>query len=474
MTTAAQPPPSFTLGDRVVLQGLQSATHLNGCHGCIARELQQGRYGVDIDVDSQRRNIKPVNLLREETDNDDEQMMVADAIEGILPENHGRAASYLLDLMRVNVACHFLHDQEVSSQMDLQRLRSTPAGMLYIARLTAVGWSIWTTEGVGGLDVGTGDGTFAMMKFGIEQVIEDFEVNNVTESDAAPILFARDALQSPHAAGGWHVRVHGNFWIVGSSPKTGAAYLIPEGNKSMVYEVLGILNALYPMVSRGPFTRPVLMTATLIPWYGRLLYDGVVIPAHGRNMPQQASPAVTKKLQAAVDEAVNRGRVILRLRDMQPALSMGSTVTSSRLAPNRDPPSEEEDRYMEQLAALPSPVQASMQDHFDEVKPWIWTFRRMGYTEEENPSHVGVVIRANGDVLGPFDCSALAPTSVDILRNAVTYARQLNRQPSFLSIDERFCCDRLKYLLRDTNISVQYYRPASKEETEVTLVMERM
>jgi hypothetical protein len=307
-------------------------------------------------------------------------------------------------------------------------------------------------------------GMYEMMKASVDQVMVDVEGQSVPESELANLLFAKDALQSPHAAGGWHVRVHGNFWIVGSSQHTGAAYLIPEDSKSMVYEVLGIRNALYPMIARGPFTRPVLMAATLIPWYGRLLYDGVVRPAHDMHTPQQASRALTEKLQAAVDMAVNGGRVIARLRDTQ-RVPASEGPSRPRLAPNRHPPTEEEGRYMEQLAALPAPIQASMEDNFDELKPWTWTFRRMGYTEEENPGHMGIVIRGNGVALGPFDCSALNPTSVDILRNTVTYARQLNRQPSVLSIDERVCCDRLKFLLQATDVRVHYYRPPSKEET---------
>jgi hypothetical protein len=472
MATAVAPP-SFAVGDRVVLEGLQSATHLNGRHGCIAREQQQGRYAVDIDVDSQRRAIKPINLLREELDNnDDDNMIVADAVEGILPENHGRAASYLLDLMRLNVAWHFSFDEDIRTHMDIERLRSSPAGLLKISHLTALGWSNWITEGGDGLDVGTGDsdnpmGMYEMMKATMDQVINDSEEIGVPEIEAPRMVFAKDALQSPHAAGGWHVRVHGNFWIVGSSQDTGAAYLIPELSKSMVYEVLGIRNALYPMVATGPFTRPVLMAATLIPWYGRLLYDGVVMPAHGMRIPQQASPVLAEKLQAAVDTAVNGGRVISQLRDTQRVPSVDPA--HPRLVPNRDPPTEEEGRYMEQLAALPAPVQASMENNFDEVKPWSWTFRRMGYTEEENPNHMGMVIRGIGDVLGPFSCSALAPTSVDILRSTVTYSRQLNRQPSVLSIDERVCCERLKFLLQATDVRIHYYRPPSKEETNAAM-----
>ena len=86
---------------------------------------------------------------------------------------------------------------------------------------------------------------------------------------------------------------------------------------------------------------------------------------------------------------------------------------------------------------------------------------------------LALVISAAGFLVGPFECSALAPTSVDILRFAVQYATQFNRQPKVLSIDERVCCDRVKFLLGETDskIRVEYYRPPSKEESDAAMAM---
>lgn len=463
---------SFQVGDRVVLQGLRSATHLNGRHGYVAVPLNaQGRFGVDVDVDSQRRAIKPGNLIKEV--DDDEDLTIVSPENGILPEHpHGRAASYLLDLMRMN-AGYYHGDYGELTQFDIERFRSTPQGMLKVAHLTSLGWTNWMKENQDGLELGDGDedSIYELTVAGNKQTLEEFEQKGVKESEVPQeLLFAREALQSKHAAGGWHVRVHGNFWVVGESPETGACYLIPEENKHMVYEVLGIRNALYPMVSRHGPTRPLLFAATLIPWYGRLLYDGVVMPAYNLRMPKQASPALADKLQESVRAAVEEGRVITRLRDTQgitdPAMA---PAPPAPVQPNRDPPTREERRYMNQLADLPGPVE--MEGDFEVVKPWAWTFRRGGYTEEENPTHSGFIIAAAGFIIGPFDCSALAPSSVDILQNTVNYARQFNRQPKVLSIDERVCCDRLKFILQDTPIRVEYYRPPSKEETAAAMAM---
>ena len=313
--------PPLEVGDRVVLQGLVNATHLNGRHGSIASPLDSGRFGVDIDVDSQRRAIKPVNLRREVEDDD---LIVVQAVNGVLPEHpHGRAASYLLDLMRVNAAYHCSDDGEIT-QYDLERYRASPPfGLIKIAHLTSLGWSHWITETGDGLELGGRDseGIYEIMKLGHQQTLEQFP----SQDNILPeLLFANEALESKHAAGGWHVRVHNNFWAVSESPEDGGCYLIPEGNKNMVYKVFGVRNALYPMVSRHG-TRPMLYSVTLIPWFGTLLYDGVIMPAHNRSVPKQASPVLAEKLLAAVDAAVNEGRVIARLRDTQAVADAAAT-----------------------------------------------------------------------------------------------------------------------------------------------------
>ena len=48
-----------------------------------------------------------------------------------------------------------------------------------------------------------------------------------------------------------------------------------------------------------------------------------------------------------------------------------------------------------------------------------WVYRRMGYSEMENPMHMGMVMAGTGMIMGPFWCSALKPTVVDILKDLV-------------------------------------------------------
>ena len=75
---------------------------------------------------------------------------------------------------------------------------------------------------------------------------------------------------------------------------------------------------------------------------------------------------------------------------------------------------------------------------------------------------------ADGSVLGLFECSTgLAPTSRDILKSMVHYGSRKtpSRQPSCINIDDHDCFERVHFLLKNTDIRVEYYKPPSKEET---------
>jgi hypothetical protein len=489
----------YFVGDRVILQGLNKAAHLNGRHGCIATPLnEQGRFGIDVDVDpSGRRAVKADNLIPEPlvdldvnvTANGDanavQQVQVAQAMNGILEQTHGKAASYLLDLMRVNASYHFASPEGQMGPEELERMRKSPTGLLRIAHLTALGWTHWMGEEGGGED-----GVHGLMVASNKEKIES-DANADLPSE---LYLARDALQTRRAAGGWDVRVNGNFWIVGQHPETGGALMVAEKNFGNVYDVLGIRNALYPMVAANqpnqnqdlslPFT-PVLLTATLIPWHGRLIYDGVVGPAHNMRMPMQANTSLTQKLLDSVEAANFEGRTIQCLRETRanttfapPSSSAAATAATasanSRVAHN--PPTNEEAKLLQNLAALPAPLRINPEDGdtFGAATPFIWVFRRMGYTEEENPYHGGAVMVADGSILGPFECSTgLTPTSMDILKSMVHYGSRKtpSRQPSCINIDDHDCFERVRFLLKNTDIRVEYYKPPSKEETAACMAL---
>ena len=127
-----------------------------------------------------------------------------------------------------------------------------------------------------------------------------------------------EALDCIEAVAGWYIRIHGDFWVVGHDEEGGTGtYIVPSGNQNMVYKILGIRNAHFQMIQRDFGDTPILMTMTLIPWYGRLLYDGVVTPKFQAGSGFKASNAYSQKLKAAVQKAVNEGRVVERIHELE-------------------------------------------------------------------------------------------------------------------------------------------------------------
>jgi hypothetical protein len=113
-----------------------------------------------------------------------------------------------------------------------------------------------------------------------------------------------------------------------------------------------------------------------------------------------------------------------------------------------------------------------------------WCFRRMGYTENENPSHTGIIIDARGSSpIGPFSCSSLAPTSTDILKalaHSASSSVSEGKMPVNVLIDDLACCERIQYLFREHpigsgnlegGIQAAYYPPPTREETAAAMAM---
>jgi hypothetical protein len=97
------------------------------------------------------------------------------------------------------------------------------------------------------------------------------------------------------------------------------------------------------------------------------------------------------------------------------------------------PPTNQEQALLDKLAAIPkSPAN---QEAFGGAPDGYWVFRRFGYTEAENPMHVGIVL-AGANPLGQFKCSALVPTALDILKGLVSMSRKMRKRPLQIGIDD--------------------------------------
>ena len=94
-----------------------------------------------------------------------------------------------------------------------------------------------------------------------------------------------------------------------------------------------------------------------------------------------------------------------------------------------------------------------------------WIFRRMGYTEADNPQHTAAILGGGSTLVGMVPpCAALAPTSDEILSSLVAAATKGGARPSMVATDEKSIVERLQQVLGAVGIQAMYYPPPSKEE----------
>jgi len=103
------------------------------------------------------------------------------------------------------------------------------------------------------------------------------------------------------------------------------------------------------------------------------------------------------------------------------------------------------------------------------IKNTMWTFRRFGFTEEENPEHRLSVIEATpgsqANILHVVTTLGLVPTTeeyVDILHDLVKAQR--GRMADTITVDAEAMADSLEAVVSDVPVKVLWYAPPSKEE----------
>ena len=103
----------------------------------------------------------------------------------------------------------------------------------------------------------------------VEYLKEQVPEHNPESVNDPTVQLMTKALDAVSAVGGWHIRVHGAFWVVGdvNEEESSGTYLIPDSNQNMVFKVLGIRNNLYTLVkNKNPDYRPLKMIVTMVPW----------------------------------------------------------------------------------------------------------------------------------------------------------------------------------------------------------------
>ena len=243
-----------------------------------------------------------------------------------------------------------------------------------------------------------------------------------------------------------------------------------------------------------------LVAITLLPWYGRLVYDGVLVPAPATSAtfqpPILACKDLKAKLDGSLEQAKCENRIIQKLSQLevkggslaglhdkllkavvaptvappapvprpgtaadnkQPPRQANSTGVPESAPPSRmkpramavpstqtlqSPPTAEEQQLVNDLKQLPK-TEVDRKDP-EEGMPahGMWVFRRFGLTEATNPKHGGMIM-AGPRPLGPFRCHAgLKPSTVDILKPLALLSRKLRKCPAVVWVDDPQCAAR--------------------------------
>lgn len=199
------------------------------------------------------------------------------------------------------------------------------------------------------------------------------------------------------------------------------------------------------------------------------MYDGVVSPPDSSQRPPMASSELRKSLRRSVALAKENGRVIEQLweLEMDPVEDSSSGETSQAgTKEDQKPATKDEMDLLNQLKAFRLPDLDRDQDANQ------WVMRRWGYTESENPEHMGMIMHGPKP-LGTFHCkTGLSPIPTDILVAMVDVCLEGHPElPRYLHIDDKGCFGRCQFLFQNhlPAIKVLYYLPPSAEETRARM-----
>jgi hypothetical protein len=145
---------------------------------------------------------------------------------------------------------------------------------------------------------------FLYKKF--KRFLETFQFRDESDRD-----FLWSAMHDARAMMSWDKAIQQEFYFV-ARDYTGS-YIIPKSNRKVVYKVVGLMkDRTASKLPSDPISfakTPALMKITVLPWYGRLLYDATALPAKGR-YTCAVNGARVEDLYSVVREAIRAGTVI--------------------------------------------------------------------------------------------------------------------------------------------------------------------
>lgn len=303
-------PPTTTMmstklenGDRIVLRGLQTAARLEGCHGTVAavQTANDGRILLAVHLDILKTFwIKPENVVREDPMQKHNMQNRATVNDGVLEPT--ATPSLGLPLMRTFAIVRWIVATQylLEKSLTVQQVPQLPVQKSL--ELNAYAIKHWND------------------KHGVRECLTSFvHHKDPNEQFTVEKRFIASVLKSDRGMKSWHYGLQGDFWFVGRD-FTGS-FVIPDKNKDIVYKVVGICrngggSFKKPGESVSLNAFPHCMPITIVPWFGRLLYDTTVLVP-----PKQLKRAqvhdLAHKLHENVLKAIQSSRVIEYLAEIE-------------------------------------------------------------------------------------------------------------------------------------------------------------
>lgn len=468
------PPPSSIAptGSRVRIHGLQAKPEFNGRDGrVVSIDPESGRVVVEVEAHAGALlRLKPSNLSPSPSP-------PLEAVAEVTSTGHLPEREYLClheTLMNGRLAVNEMNGGTVCKKVgsgaqgfaDLAQLQD----MKIMARLTSRMYSEWTASGK--LPDGSLGGVYHFLRLNAENTVAHYKKN------APPGAPLPENVKQMYSA--WCEESDVARWGDAASRRTGLFFLVEDTEDGAVlvdekdgavYEVFGIKETVCEPIVRGGGYLPQAVTTTLLPWRGRIVYDGVM----KGNVGGHITPAVAAMLEERVRRARECGAVVKNISHYGP-LSDAYDASKSIRAEVARAATDQNDAEVVRLAKkfIAFPVAPG-------VAGEMWIKRRFGYTKQNNPRNMlmcmaGPMAAPNG----PAFTKDLDPTPEELLRYALQCAQGLGGRPKMLGVDHQIAQVRVAAALtkagggdgdlgKNNKIICGYYPPPSQEEMELSI-----
>eukprot|EP00978_Attheya_sp_CCMP212_P006266 scaffold14188_cov50-Attheya_sp.AAC.5 len=479
-------------GTRVKIFGLTSAAgaKLNGTIGTVAGERHEvnGRFPVklvhSITGVEETKAIKPLNLnlfVAQKKEEEEEMSIVNYTKNAKLRTAHGMILDQILTLARweSNKICGNKLTNTYESFVKIPR--SNPE----MGRLNSLTFTYWHTSpalaGYRGVEKPLFDSTVDTLADQEDHICRTLGTETKWNADGPNGKYVvRNFVRFMRS---WEKeRITGEFWVMKVVPTGTIMVSKGEGGLGPVYLVKGmdsVIGDLCPSL-------PCFVTATLLPVYNSLVYDGMLVAAR---FP--VAGALKGKLETLVESAVTNKTIItqgksaaLGLWDSDPPplppVTEGGTKPSTRLVGGAIDVGDDtfevtkaQEKLARKILKIAAKKQSPSAGNGSDDNPVALVFRRFGYTKEENPMKMVVVMNA-GNFLHTFSYKGKDTYTVDefLQELLAVFQRTPMGMPDILMPDELSVVKPLQMIMekaydaQDTrSMKVRWYPPPSKEET---------